>query len=174
MNEPSWGKASNDDVWRKLAFYVVGAVITIAVVHALAGYIQRQIALDAIDRIARVSGQVATTAGQSFEAAQRSMETRARIAQAEADRQRAMVEGKRAQADLLERQREAAERQAKAKEAAARQRDEEEGRYFPAAASDMKPNTWACKDGEIVRRTVEGWQVAIDGQGNPGRCRTEP
>lgn len=67
-----------------------------------------------------------------------------------------------------------AERDAIRRAQAAIERDQREGRYFPLASEKMKENTWACQDGKIVRRTADGWLVSLDGQGNPGKCRTTP
>lgn len=172
--QPSWDKHPEGGVWQKLVFYVVAAAVIIAAVQAIAAYTQRRMALDAVDRLVRTTGQSFESAQQGITSAQRSMEARARAAQAEADKHRQITEGKKIQVALLEQQRLAAEQRAQAIAEAERIRDQQEGRYFPAAAPSMVVGEWACKDRQIVRRTADGWMVAKDGSGKPGRCRIEP
>lgn len=170
VNEPSWQRNSRADqhatswsFWRVVAAVAVGSLIAAAVIwvaaEARARYELRQ--------LERALHAEALKLQAEMQAHTRAQEERARARRNQQRRQEY-------QAQEAKRKRREEEQQRAATLAAAALRDQKEGRYFPAAASDMKRDTWACKDRQIVRRTADGWMIARDGSGKPGRCRTDP
>ena len=96
---------------------------------------------------------------------------------AEEDRQRARRNAQYQrdfQVQEAARKRRDVERREAERLAFAARRDQIEGRYFPPAVSSMAVDTWACMEGQVVRRTPDGWTVSVDGSGKPGKCRTTP
>jgi hypothetical protein len=100
----------------------------------------------------------------------------AQNARARAERVKRQQERARADAASLARAREARDRSAARQHEYERraERDAREGQYFPPADEAMPELMFACKDGQIVRRSKSGWVVSVLGDGTPARCRTVP
>ncbi len=84
------------------------------------------------------------------------------------------MEERRIAADRAKRKREEAQRRELMRVAQAEARDRREGRYYREADDGMKVGTYACRNAQVVRRTADGWEVPLDGQGKPAKCRTDP